>query len=81
MRTRIISLTAAAVFTFGGAGAVLAADPSASPAGTGTTTTEPRRDEGFPIGLLGLLGLAGLAGLMGRERKTTTVTDREAPRR
>lgn len=77
MRTRIISLVAAGLLTFGGGTAVLAVESSPSPAGTATGTTQPRRDEGFPIGLIGLLGLAGLAGLMRRERPTTNVVSRD----
>ena len=76
MRTTAISLLAAARLTFGGAGAVLGVEPSPTPRTT-TPTTEPARDEGFPVGLVGLLGLAGLLGLMRRDRPTPVVTERE----
>jgi len=81
MRTKIVSITAAALLTFGGAGAALAVDPSTSPGasatGTTTTPTTTRRDDPLPIGLLGLLGLAGLLGLRPRERPPARVVDRE----
>lgn len=81
MRTKIMSLLAAALLTLAGSGAVLAESPSpsATPQATiaASTTAATTKDDGFPIGLIGLLGLAGLAGLMRRDRPAAQVVTRE----